>query len=245
MFWILSGALCLAYYVLLEMLAPGQEMTVVWLLVALVFLCIYLYKGYRRVHPGKKPPLWQRTFYLTTLILLAILAGVVESRIAGEMFTTAPEDLGYIVILSEDELPGGTEQELVGRLDQAVAYLQANPQTRVIVSGGWDSEKGSSRAHVMYSYLLRQGIETERIFWETYSRSTMDNLLNSAAIAGGRQSRLGIVVSDYFAYRAGRMARNARLYSVYSIPSATPPWLLPHRLVQELLWVLHDKFLGI
>ena len=97
----------------------------------------------------------------------------------------------------------------------------------------------------MYRYLLRQGISSERIFWETYSRSTVDNLVNSAAIAGGRQARLGIVVSDYFAYRAVRLARNERLPNVCSVTAATPSWLLPHRLVQELLRVLQDKFFGI
>lgn len=245
MFWILSGALCLIYYVFLETLAAGQELTVIWLLLAVLFLGIALYKNYRKACPGKKPPLWVRTFFVTSLVLLAVLTGVTESRIVAGMVAGAPEGLEYIVILSQEELPGESEEELVGRLDRAVSYLQENPQTCAIVSGGWDSEKGSSRAFVMYRYLLRQGISSERIFWETYSRSTVDNLVNSAAIAGGRQARLGIVVSDYFAYRAVRLARNERLPNVCSVTAATPSWLLPHRLVQELLRVLQDKFFGI
>ena len=244
MLWLMLGALCLIYYVILETLAAGQELTVVWLGLAALFLCLYLYRAYRRAHPGKEPSLWQKTFCTTSLILLAVLLGVAASRIAAGMLTPPPEGLEYIAILSEEELPGESERELADRLDRAVAYLQENPQTRVIVSGGWDSVRGSSRAHVMYQYLLRHGIGSERIFWETYSRSTRDNLINSAAIAGGRQSRLGIVVSDYFTYRAMRIARGTGLYFVCGIPSATPLWLLPHRLTQELLQVLYDKFMG-
>ncbi|MCI8565381.1 MAG: YdcF family protein [Lachnospiraceae bacterium] len=246
MFWLLSGMLCLVYYVLLENLAAGLELTIVWLLLALGFLCTYLLKVYRKAHPAKKKrPLWQKTFCYTSLALFLVLAGVTVSRTVAGMFLPVPEELEYIAILSEEEVEGESEQELVDRLNRAVAYLEENPQTCVIVSGGWDSEKGSSRAHVMYLYLLRHDIGNERIFWETYSRSTKDNLINSAAIAGGRWSKLGIVVSDYFAYRAMRIARNTGLPNVCAVPSATPLWLLPHRLAAELLWVLHDKFLGI
>lgn len=246
MLWIVLGVVCLVYYGFVTFAAEGQAFTWVWLILAAVFFGMFLKKRYRMRHPAKKkPPLWWKTFCVTTGILTAILLGVTLSRITASMLASPQEGLEYIVILSEDDIAGEGQKELARRLDRAVEYLKANPQTNVIVSGGWSDSQGYSKAHVMYQYLLRQGIATDRIFWETHSQDSRQNLRNSMLIAGGRGASLGIVSSDYFAYRAGRIARSLGMYQTQKIPADTTLWLLPHRLAEELLLVLRDKFLGI
>ncbi len=245
MLWIVLGSACLAYYAAIEYFSEGQPMTVVWIFLAVLFLVCYLWREYRKRHSGKKRPLWFRTFCVTSLCLLLVLLGVTASRIILSMLSSAEPSLDYIVILAQQDIEGETEAELVKRLDRAVEYLQENENTSVIVSGGWEADKGSSSARVMYQYLLRRGVERERIFWETYSTNTKENLSYSMVIAGGQQARMGIVASDYFTYRACRVARNLGMTTVEGIPSDTPAWLLPHRLTTEVLRVLEDKFLGI
>ena len=245
MLWIILGSACLAYYAAIEYFSEGQPMTVVWIILAAIFLACYLWREYRKRRPAGKRPLWFRTFCVTSLCLLLVLLGVTMSRIVLGLFPSPEPDLDYIVILAQQDIEGESDTELVKRLDAAVAYLQQNPDTSVIVSGGWEPAQGSSGARVMYQYLLRHGVERERIFWETYSTDTEENLYYSMVIAGGRQARMGVVSSDYFAYRACRVARNLGIADVQSIPAGTTAWLLPHRLVTELLCVLEDKFLGI
>ena len=100
-------------------------------------------------------------------------------------------------------------------------------------------------AHTMYQYLQRCGIGSGRILWETHSRNTTENLRYSISICGGPYGSLGVVSSDYFSYRAVRIARNLGMQNVRGAAVTTASWLWPHRIVLEILCVLRDKFLGI
>lgn len=245
MFWMILCNLCIIYYFILKYLVGGQEMIILWPVLGVLFLLVYFYKRYRKKRTDSKWPLWLRTFCTTSVMLALILTGVVESRIIAQIFYSPKPNLDYIVVLSQNELPGESDEEWMHRLDCAAAYLKENPGTRVIVSGGWDSEKGSSQAHMMYQYLIQKGIENRRIFWEIYSDNTVENLRNCMTMVGGPRVKVGIIASDYFAYRAERIARSIGFTGGTAIPCNTDLAALPHRLAAEFLYVLHDKFLGI
>ncbi len=172
-----------------------------------------------------------------------ILLAVAGSRVVAGMMASPSQELDYLIILSEKELVGETEDELADRLDTAVEYLLAHPDVQVVVSGGWDAEKGFAKARVMYQYLVRKGVEAERIDWEMTSQNTRENLRNCISKVGGLEARVGIVSSDYFAYRALRTARGLGMSGARSVPSATPAWLWPQRVAEEILYVLRDKLL--
>ena len=246
MFWLSLSVICIAYYSLVEHMAEGQQLTGVWLLLFALFLGVFLYQQYRAQYPRqKKGSLRIRTFCATTLALALIMAGVVLVRIVTGMLSAPKPGLDYIVVMSQQDMPGETGTELETRLDEAIEYLKNNPNTRVIVSGGWNVERGASHAHTMYQYLQRQGIETGRILWEIRSETTEQNLEYAAAITGDINSSVGIVASDYNMYRTMRIARSTGLHHTTAVPASTTPWLYPHRLVVELLYVVRDKFLGI
>ncbi len=246
MLGILFGSLALAYYIAIECLTEGQAFTAVWLFLAVLSLAAGFYKRYRKKHPSKKKlSLWWETFWRTSAGILCVLLLVVFGRILTGMFSSLPPGMDYIVVLSQTEIPGETENELNNRLDCAAVYLTQNPRAKVIVSGGWNSSEGYSKAHTMYQYLMRKGIGSGRILWETQSRNTMENLRYSMSICGGPYGSLGVVSSDFFSYRAVRIARNVGMQNVRGLSVTTPSWLWPHRVVLEILCVLRDKFLGI
>ncbi len=234
------------YYGVLTYGAGGQQLTVAWLVLGFFFLAAGLWRRYRRRHPSeRKLPLWWRTFSGTSLLLFLILCTVVWGRIVVGMMSSLPPGLPYVVVLSQVENRGESREELRERLDCAVEYLNENPETMVIVSGGWDPAEGSSRAHTMYQYLLHCGIGSNRIIWETHSKNAVGNLRYSMSIAGGPEAEIGVIASDYFTYRAMRIARNLGMRNARGFAAPTAAWLWPHRILQELLWVVHDKFLGI
>ena len=140
MVWIILGSLCFAYYAIIEYFSDGQQMTIIWIVLAVLFLCCYLWKEFRKRHPGKKKPLWFRTFCCTSLCLLLVLLGVTASRIILNMFASPEPALDYIVVLSQGDVGGESEAELVQRLNRTAAYLRENPETSVIISGGWNAE---------------------------------------------------------------------------------------------------------
>lgn len=246
MLGILFGSLALAYYIAIECLTEGQAFTVVWLFLAVLFVTAGVCHRYQRKHPQKKKPsLWWATFWRTSAGILCVLLLVVLGRIVTGMLSFLPPEMDYIVVLSQTEISGETENELNSRLDRAAVYLTENPRTKVIVSGGWNSSEGYSKAHTMYQYLMRCGIGSGRILWETQSRNTVENLRYSMSICGGPYGSLGVVSSDYYSYRAVRIARNLGMQNVQGMAVTTPSWLWPHRVVLEILYILRDKFLGI
>ena len=246
MLWIIFSIACAAYYAAVRYVAQAQQLTGIWLVLAVLFLLLFFYHWYRKKHPEQvKGYLRLRTFCITTAGLLILLVGVVAGRILAEMWTSPQEGLTHILLLDQSDIAAETQEEWEARLDEAIRYLKANESTRVIVSGGWDTARGASEAHLMYTYLLEHDIAGSRILWEIRSQTTKENLDLARAMAGGERQAVGIVSSDYSMYRTLRIARNRGYIQAEPIPTSTTYWLYPHRIVQEILQVLYDKFFGI
>jgi len=246
MLWIIISIVCGIYYILVRYVAQSQQLTGIWLVLAVLFFVLFLWRWQvRHAQRGKPLPLRIRTFVITTAALLLLMTGVVAGRILADIWSSPPPDLPYIILLNQNDIAAETEGEWEERLDTALRYLQANTSARVVVSGGWDTARGSSQAHMMYVYLLENGIAGNRIYWEIRSETTKENLELARALVEGDRQSVGIVASDYSMYRTLRIARNQGYMQAEPLPSATTPWLYPHRFVQEILQVLYDKFFGI
>jgi len=246
MLWIILSVVCAAYYAAVRYVAQAQQLTGIWLMLAVLFLLLFFYRWYRKKHPEKiKGYLRVRTFFITTAVLVVLMIGVVAGRILADMWSSPQDGLSHILLLNQSDIAAETATEWEARLDETVRYLKANESTRVIVSGGWDTDRGASEAHIMYAYLLENDIAGERILWEIRSKTTKENLDLAKSMAGGDRQPVGIVASDYSTYRILRIARNRGYIQAEPIPTPTTPWLYPHRIVQEILQVLYDKFFGI
>ena len=246
MLWIVFSVICAAYYAAVRYVAQGQQMTVIWLILAVLFFALFLGNRLQKKYPHhRKRSLRIRTFCVTSLILFCIMIGVVTGRILVDMWSSPVRNLSYIVLLNQSDVATESEEEWEARMDQAIRYLNTNETTRVVVSGGWDSDLGYSEAHAMYAYLLENGIDGGRVYWEIRAKNTKDNLGYARTICAGDRQPVGIAASDYSMYRTLRIARNQGYLQAEPIPTPTTPWLYPHRIVQEILQVLYDKFFGI
>ncbi len=246
MLWIILSITCAAYYAAVRYMAQAQQLTGIWLILAVLFLLLFCYRCYRKKYLDQSKGFLQwRVFCITTAILLTLMVGVVAGRILSDMWSSPQNGLPHILLLNQSDIAAETEKEWEARLDETVRYLKANESTRVIVSGGWDTNHGASETYVMYAYLLENDIAGGRILWEIRSETTKENLDLARAMAGGDQQPVGIVASDYSMYRTLRIARNQGYIQAEPIPTPTTPWLYPHRIVQEILQVLYDKFFGI
>lgn len=246
MLWLILSIVCAAYYTAVTYVALDQQMTWIWLGLAVLFLALFLWNRFWKRHSReKKGSLRIRTFCVTSLFLLLIMTGVVTARILTDMWASPQEDLAFILLLNQNDMAAETEQEWEARLDEAIQYLYDNEETKVIVSGGWDSARGYSEAHTMYAYLLEYGVDGNRVFWEIRSEGTKENLEYARSLCGGHKQAVGIISSDYSMYRTLRIARNQGYVQAEPIPTPTTPWLYPHRIAQEILLVLYDKFFGI
>lgn len=134
---------------------------------------------------------------------------------------------------------------LKARLDRAVRYLEAHPESACIVSGGRGEDEDDEEADVMYVYLVGKGIDASRIYREKNSDSTQSNMINTMRLMDRENlgTEAAIVTDGFHEYRALRYAGQAGL-SAGAVPVRTALRLFPTYYVRELYGILY-MWLGL
>ena len=155
-------------------------------------------------------PVWCR-WVLGVLAVLALAVFIVlELPILRDARTDPEPQADYIIVLGAQVRGTEPSWSMHDRLVAALDYLNAWPESKVVVSGGQGPDEGVSEAAAMKTWLLAQGVAPERILLEDRSESTQENLSNSfdviASDGGDVTEGVGIVTSEYHLHRAKRMA---------------------------------------
>lgn len=132
-----------------------------------------------------------------------------------------PQGIDTMIVLGAKAWGNEPSPILKERLDAAVPYLQTNPQTVVIVTGGQGPDEIEPEGVVMGRYLESKGIDANRIIVESTSTTTVENIQNAAKL---HDISTAIVVSnDFHIYRAKRTATQNGVNTVYGLaaPSKT------------------------
>ena len=230
-FLFLAGILCLLFSLIPICFYHIFNLGALLLLAAglfFIFIGIFwhsLWNWYR--HTSK---LWaKRLFSIGCGVCLAgilCLAGFFTVMAKAAYFTPPQEGDNTIIVLGCLIQGDSPSQMLAGRLDKAVAYLQAHPQARCIVSGGQGENEDYTEAYVMAEYLISHGISPDRILKEEDSTDTEENLLFSSQLirSEGLSEDVVIVTDDFHMFRAMERARQNGLTPT-ALPSQ-PPWAL-------------------
>ena len=130
---------------------------------------------------------------------------------------------------------------LLKRLQATKKFLEENPEAKCIVSGGQGSDETISEAKCMQGWLVKNGINSDRIFMEDKSTSTRENLLFSKAIIERENlnSEITIVTNEFHQYRAGRIA-DALGIEHGAVSGMTPVVLFPTYYVRELFAIVYE-----
>lgn len=140
----------------------------------------------------------------------------------------------------------GTEpgRYLRSRINKACEYLNANPDSIAILTGGQGNDEDIPEGECMYNCLTEMGIESSRLIVETESTSTMENFRNSldkARSAGIELDEITVVTNDFHEYRASKFAERNGL-KAYPYPTVSP-WIgyLPFavREVYAVIWQIY------
>ena len=153
------------------------------------------------------------------LVLLLIPAALIIGGMDGK-----GDPNGEILIVLGTTV-NGTEPSpmLRQRLDAAVEYLNAHPDTACIVTGGKGDEHNLSEAQCMWNYLTAAGIEESRITQEDRATSTVENLRNVRSMLD--TDEVTILSSDFHLFRSGLIAEDAG-FTAALIPARTEPFSL-------------------
>ena len=99
-----------------------------------------------------------------TLAILVILAFLItEGLIFSGMLQKPSRNLDTLIVLGAQVNGTKLSNSLKLRLERAKEYLDENPETIAVVSGGKGSGEEISEAEAMYEYLVSQGIDETRL----------------------------------------------------------------------------------
>lgn len=181
--------------------------------------------------------------FLTGLVLSGFMFYYAYGRMPGQ----APERVTVVVLGCEilGEQPG---RHLRARLDAAIAYLRAHPECPVVVSGGKGSDEICPEAFVMQQYLLKNGIDAERIYAEDRSENTAQNFAFTKELmeAEGLPETVLAATDNFHEMRACLYAKRngLRAYALPSRPAdAAVCVTFPEFWVREILGLLHFTLL--
>jgi len=95
------------------------------------------------------------------------------------------------------------------RLNTAINYLQANPNTKVIVCGGQGSDESATEASVMADYLIKKGIESSRVYLEDRSRRTAQQFVYANQVLP--LGKTVVVTNDFHILRSIMLAKRSNI----------------------------------
>jgi uncharacterized SAM-binding protein YcdF (DUF218 family) len=159
------------------------------------------------------------------MVIISLLFGLYILLIHTLIYQTAkdspPEGVDYLIVLGARVRGEAMTKALLYRVEAALLYLQENPNTKVIVSGGQGPGEDITEAEAMRRYFIEQGIAEERIIKETNSTTTFENLSFSKQLIEDRAS-VAIVSNDFHLYRASIIAVRVGFEEVYTLAGKTP-----------------------
>ncbi len=270
--WIagISAVVCLIYYIVIVIYSGfTTSFSGIWL-VGAVFLGLLSWAAwFCRRHP-KKLPLWMPVSAVTLMMASLVIFCVVAVFVFLGAASSDVANLDYVIVLGAKVKEEGISNSLKERLDKAIEYSQDNPATVLILSGGQGPDEPRSEAHVMYDYLVYNGVPQEQLVLENVSTSTVENIAYSKALIDHLEEKkeaqivkgpgiaapgpyiqvedkplqIGVLTSNFHVYRAKQIAKKWGIQDAHGI-SARSDWILfPHLCVRECAAILKDKLMG-
>ena len=160
----------------------------------------------------------------------------VECFVFSGAFQKPPEGLDAIIVLGARVDENGASGSLRQRINAARVYLEENPDTICIASGGQGEDEPMSEAECIRDYLLADGIDPERIFLEDCSTSTEENMRYSLPMLHALEEdaeTVGIVTNDFHVFRALCLARKNGGFTFYGVPARSTVFGFIHYAMRE------------
>ncbi len=181
----------------------------------------------------KKKRWWKRgVLLLAGLLLWTVFLGAEIYSYASES-DTAPADAA--IVLGAGVLNNQPSPVLRERLNHAINLYQSGVVPYLIFTGGVKTGKQLTEAEVARKYALEQGVPDERIFIETVSHITYENLSEAKKIITEMGYNRVLIVSDPFHMkRAMSMAIDLGI-NAFPCPTPTSAYVSRRRRLKFLV----------
>jgi len=240
--FLVAGMLCIIYYFVCGFGTTfGQSMLWVWpaagavLIARFAIVQVSIKRGQPLPYPG-----WAVAAAKFAFVILLSVFVAIECFVASGFENDCPAGVDYVIILGAKT--GSVTIE--ARMDRAYEYLEENPGTMVVVTGGKGADETMSEGDYMRMGLIRRGIDSSRIIVENKSTSTAENLEFSRKLIGDSDASVAVVTNNYHVFRSVGIAKKNFSGDVYGLPMDSNPISLPHYMVREFFAVTVDFIRG-
>lgn len=264
------AALCAIYFAVIVLYAGiGTSFAFIWLFFAALLLFLVYGKWYYEKNQDQIP-LWVPVSIVTTCLAGFVSLAVTCALVFWGAASSDHQGLDYVIVLGAIGKEHTASSTLKKRLDKAIAYTEANPETMLVLSGGKGPGEKKSEARIMYDYLVYNGVNPEMMLLEERSVSTVENIAYSKVVidrhtelekrkrpqlvprkvpgqylvAADRPAEIGVLTSNYHVFRARLTARKWGLENVYGISADSDPVLFVHLCVREWASIIKDRLMG-
>lgn len=235
------GILFLIYGGMVAALKSGSLFYMLWLAAG---ICCLIFGILRMTGAWQKMPRGIHLGVHGILIVILVFIAVTQACVMQGMHASGRKNLDTVIVLGAQVTGQGPSAILRYRLDEAADYLKQNPKTGCIVSGGRGANEPETEAAGMKRYLVKQGIDPDRITQEDRSLNTSQNIVNSARMIHPKTDEIGIITSNFHVYRGVKLAQKAGYRHVYGIASYSSPVYLVNNMLRESFGILKDKLAG-
>lgn len=143
----------------------------------------------------------------------------------------------YAFVLGAKANGGNLSKTLINRLETTYEYLTIHPNAKAVLCGGVENEGHKSQAEYMKEYLVRKGINENRLITEKISKNTFENIKLGLLKLDLRPKRITIISSDYHLFRAKLIARRFGVRTT-TVPAKTPIGAIAFDYPREVLAVV-------
>lgn len=181
-----------------------------------------------------------RTLACAVCVLFVVLGSAI--MITGAINDSKPTNNVVVLGLAidGDELP----KDLVHRLEKAIEYKNANPDVRLVATGGNSEDPELSEAAYMVRYLKEHGIaDDDKLIAETNAKTTVENFKYSAEFLN-REDAVGVITNDYHIFRATKIAKKQGYTNIIKIPAKSEPALYLENAMWEAICSIFETFRG-
>lgn len=190
----------------------------------------------------------KKTLFRIGIILIAVFLMtfiIIEGLIIIEGSKKTTENVDYVIILGARLYGDIPSPALLERLEVARVFLTDNKDVKVVVSGGQGINEDIPEAHAMENYLVKNGIDKDRIIIEDKSTSTFENLKLSLDIirkVDSRESiRILIATNKFHIFRAKILAKRLGM-DPYGLPAKIPPTIIIQSYIREYFATIKSFF---
>ena len=170
-------------------------------------------------------------------MILKVSAAVIVSYaliiLLGSMDTDT-KDADYLIVLGHALISDLLPLTLIMRLDAAVRYLKANPNCKVILSGGKTKTSSIPEAVAMEEYLIQKNIAKDRIIREMYASDTIENIKYSKEMLK-EEAKVLVLSSRYHILRVKMICKMLKLKAEFMAANASPQDSIVHLFMEEYL----------